>query len=146
MAGSQSFSKRVLVPFGVMALTVGGLSVMGVSLWRMGESPASASSSGTAQSNAGSAVVTANGYLPVNVFNGSEVPGLARKAASHLQETNWTVNTIGNWSGPKVAQSTVFYPIGAKDSALALATQLGVQLKGTTSTMSQTELTYVIAQ
>ena len=144
MAGSQSFSKRVLVPFGVIALTVSGLLVMGLSLWSMGNSSATATST-TAPISAGS-TITANGYLPVNVFNGSDVPGLARKAASKLEEKNWTVNTIGNWAGAKVKQSTIFYPVDARDSATALAAQLKVQFKPAASSMSQSELTYVIAQ
>lgn len=146
MAGSQSFSKRVLIPLSVIALTVSGLSVMGLSLWRMGGTSSASNSSTNTAPTADSSPVTANGYLPVNVFNGSEVPGLARKTASTLQEKNWTVNTIGNWSGAKVKQSTIFYPADAKDSATALAAELKVQYKPAASSMSQSELTYVIAQ
>jgi hypothetical protein len=45
-----------------------------------------------------------------------------------------------------VQQSTIFYPSDAKDSAVALAAQVGAQLKAATSSMSQTELTFVITQ
>jgi hypothetical protein len=85
-------------------------------------------------------------YVPVNVFNGSSVPGLARKMAGTLEEKDWVVKTIANWSGQKVQQSTIFYPIDAKGSAVALAAQVGAQLKVATSSMSQTELTFVVAQ
>jgi len=142
MAGSQSFSKRVLIPLGAIALTVSGLSVMGLSLWHIGST---ASGTSTTATTSTTSVVTANGYLPVNVFNGSNVPGLARKAASKLEEKNWTVNTIGNWTGAKLKTSTIFYPADAKDSATALAAQLKVDFKPAASSMSQSELTYVIA-
>ena len=144
MAGHQSFSKRVLVPLAVIAFTVSGLSVMGLSLWNMKTTSAAPSTDQTPTTD--SSPVTANGYLPVNVFNSSAVPGLARKMATTLEEQNWTVKTIGNWSGEKVKQSTVFYPSDGKDSGVALAAQLGAQLKIATSSMSQTELTYVIVQ
>ena len=145
MAESQSFSQRVLVPLGVIALTVSGLSIMGLSLWNMG-SASSASATSTNSVSTTEDMLTANGYLPVNVFNASDVPGLARKAASKLQEQNWTVNTIGNWSGAKVKESTIFYPADAKDSAAALAAQVKVGYKPAASSMSQSELTYVIAR
>lgn len=118
---------------------------MGLSLWRMGGSSTSSGATNTAPTT-DSSPVTANGYLPVNVFNGSDVPGLARQTASKLQEKNWTVNTIGNWAGAKVKQSTIYYPSDAKDSAAALAAELKVKYQPAVSSMSQSELTYVIAQ
>jgi hypothetical protein len=66
--------------------------------------------------------------------------------ATTLEENEWVVKTIANWSGEKVQQSTIFYPVDAKDSAVALAAQVGAQLKSSTSSMSQTELTFVITQ
>jgi hypothetical protein len=144
MGGRQSFSKRVLVPLAVIAATVSGLSVMGLSLWNM-NSTSAASASNTASQPASSPEAVPE-YLPINVFNGSSVPGLARKMATTLEEKDWVVKTIANWSGQKVQQSTIFYPSDAKDSAVALAAQVGAQLKAATSSMSQTELTFVITQ
>jgi len=146
MAGSQSFSKRVLIPLGAISLTVAGLSVMGMALWNMGDASSITTGPAATGSSSPSAPATTNGYLPVNVFNSSDISGLARKTASQLQEQNWTVKTIGNWSGITVQQSTVFYPADEKDSAVALAAELRVQMKVATSSMSQSELTYVIAK
>jgi hypothetical protein len=144
MGGRQSFSKRVLVPLAVIAATVGGLSVMGLSLWNMNNT-STVSASNTAPQPTSTPEATPE-YVPVNVFNGSTVPGLARKMATTLEENRWVVKTIANWYGQKVQQSTIFYPVDAKDSAIALAAQVGAQLKASTSSMSQSELTFVITQ
>jgi len=144
MGGRQSFSKRVLVPLAVIATTVGGLSAMGLSLWNMNNT-STVSASRTVSQPTDTPEVVAE-YVPVNVFNGSSVPGLARKMATTLEENRWVVKTIANWSGQKVQQSTIFYPVDAKDSAIALAAQVGAQLKASTSSMSQSELTFVITQ
>ena len=144
MGGRQSFSKRVLVPLAVIVATVGGLSVMGLSLWNMNNA-STVSASNTAPQPTSTPEATPE-YVPVNVFNGSSIPGLARKMATTLEENEWVVKTIANWSGEKVQQSTIFYPVDAKDSAVALAAQVGAQLKSSTSSMSQTELTFVITQ
>jgi LytR cell envelope-related transcriptional attenuator len=144
MAGRQSFSKRVLVPLAVIVATVGGLSVMGLSLWNM--TSTSATQTNNSAPRPSSSAVNVSEYLPVNVFNGSSVPGLARKMASTLVEQQWVVKKIANWSGEKVQHSTVFYPSDAKDSADALAAQVGAFIKVATGTMSQTELTFVVTQ
>jgi len=145
MGGRQSFSKRVLLPLAVIAATVSGLSIMGLSLWNMPSTsvPVRVSNTTPRQTTSPAPV---NEYLPVNVFNASSVPGLARKMASTLKENEWVVKTIANWSGQKVQDSTIFYPMDAKDSAIALAAQVGAQLKVATKSMSQTELTFVITQ
>jgi LytR cell envelope-related transcriptional attenuator len=145
MAVTQSFTKRVLIPLGAIALTVSGLTVMGLSLWNLQSVP-SASVGTSASDTADNSLLGTNGYLPVNVFNGSQVPGLARTTADTLQRQNWTINTIGNWSGATIDQSTVFYPAGNKASAVALAALLQVQVKPAENSMSQSELTYIVAR
>lgn len=89
---------------------------------------------------------TANGFLPVTVLNGSKVPGLARKTASQLELDNWTIRSIGNWSGAKLKQSTIFYPKDAKDSATALAKVVQANVEPASNELAQTALTYVIVQ
>ena len=146
MAGSQSFSKRVLIPLAIIALTVSGLCIVGLSLWHMSSAPLAATGPQDPTSATDAATFTPNGYLPVNVFNGSSTAGLARMAAGELEAKNWTVSTIGNWMGEKVGKSTIFYPSGAKDSALALSAQIHVRIEVASSAMSQSELTYVVAR
>ena len=89
---------------------------------------------------------TTNGYLPVTVLNASKVPGLARKTASQLEMNNWTIRSIGNWSGKSVQASVVYYPEGAKESATALAKEVSAKVFPAPSDLAQTTLTYVIAQ
>ena len=146
MAGSQSFTKRVLVPLLTIVLTVSSLAVVGLSLLNVSSGSSVVTSTSSQAPTPVATSVTGNGYLPVSVFNGSTIAGLARKRASKLEELNWTVATIGNWTGPKVKQSTLFYPANAKDSALALAAQINVRLESAPTSLSQTELTYVIAK
>jgi len=146
MAGSQSFGKRVLMPLVVICLTVGGLSTMGLSLWHMNSSTSSSGTMTASINNPATSTVASNGYLPVQVFNDSNVPGLARKTARELEKQNWTVHGIANWSGASFKKSTVFYPAAGRDSAQALSTQLHVNIAPARASMSDSELTYVLVQ
>jgi hypothetical protein len=82
--------------------------------------------------------------LPVQVFNDSNVPGLARKTARELEKQNWTVHGIANWAGTSFKKSTVFYPADGRESAQALSAQWHVHIAPARSSMSDSELTYVL--
>jgi len=47
---------------------------------------------------------------PLKVLNDSRIVGLAAKAAAAFHGANWQVVEIGNYKGPVVATTTVFYP------------------------------------
>lgn len=119
---------------------------MGLSLWRMNSSTSSSGSATASNANSTVPTVAANGYLPVQVFNDSNVPGLARKTARELEKQNWTVHGIANWSGTSFKKSTVFYPSTGKESAQALSALFQVQIAPARSSMSESELTYVLVQ
>ncbi|MEV5836248.1 LytR C-terminal domain-containing protein [Nocardia sp. NPDC052112] len=71
---------------------------------------------------------TANRAVPVHVLNNSTVVGLAARTASELTADGWTVAEVGNYPGPNIVNTTVFYGNnpGEKEAALAIADELGV--------------------
>ncbi|WP_330250815.1 LytR C-terminal domain-containing protein [Nocardia sp. NBC_00565] len=70
---------------------------------------------------------TANRAVPVRVLNNSTVAGLAARTASELTANGWTVAEVGNYPGPNVTKTTVYYgnSSGEKEAALAIADELG---------------------
>jgi hypothetical protein len=66
------------------------------------------------------------GRVPVDVFNNSDVSGLADRAAARADRRGWRVQGIGNWAGA-VPASTVYYPPGLRLEATVLADDLGVR-------------------
>ena len=85
-----------------------------------------------------------NAQLAVNVFNATKTSGLARQRADFLTNRNWTIKTIGNWSGPKVSRSTIFYPEGGRASAMALSAVVVAQVLRAPTQLAADSLTYVI--
>ncbi|MET8873004.1 LytR C-terminal domain-containing protein [Nocardia sp. NPDC004604] len=71
---------------------------------------------------------TANRAVPVRVLNNSTVPGLAARTANELTTNGWTVAEVGNYPGPNISNTTVYYgnSPGEKEAALAIADELGV--------------------
>ncbi|MFX0579903.1 LytR C-terminal domain-containing protein [Nocardia nepalensis] len=65
--------------------------------------------------------------VPVRVLNNSTVPGLAARTASELTGNGWTVAEVGNYPGPNISNTTVYYgnSPGEKEAALAIAEELG---------------------
>lgn len=70
---------------------------------------------------------TANRAVPVRVLNNSTVVGLAARTAGELTANGWTVAEVGNYPGPNVTKTTVYYgnSPGEKEAALAIADELG---------------------
>ncbi|MGY4100150.1 LytR C-terminal domain-containing protein [Nocardia sp. R16R-3T] len=70
---------------------------------------------------------TPNRGVPVHVLNNSTVAGLAARTASALTANGWTVAEVGNYPGPNLSNTTVFYGNnpGEKEAALAIADELG---------------------
>ena len=82
----------------------------------------------------------------VVVLNGSSVSGLARKYAKELEIQSWTIEKIGNWTGKKIKQSTIYYPTDQKPAALELSAVLSARIVPAKLAMSKTALTFVIAK
>jgi hypothetical protein len=57
--------------------------------------------------------------IPVRVFNNTSIPGLAARVADDLGADGWFVTHIGNYAGPPVPVSTVYYHQGALEQAAA---------------------------
>lgn len=93
-----------------------------------------------------SAPPTSGPKLPVDVFNGSTVTGLARQGAVQVRAAGWTVAAVGNWRRTTVSAETVFYGPGDEGSARRLARDLpgAQQVRAALTGMSSTKLTYVV--
>jgi hypothetical protein len=65
--------------------------------------------------------------VPVHVLNNSTVAGLAARTASELTADGWNVAEVGNYPGPNITNTTVYYGNnpGEKEAALAIADELG---------------------
>ncbi len=90
--------------------------------------PTSSASTSTKSSTTTTVTTTANHAVPVHVLNNSTVAGLAARTASELTADGWAVAEVGNYPGPNITNTTVFYGNnpGEKEAALAIADQLGV--------------------
>ncbi|WP_040696637.1 LytR C-terminal domain-containing protein [Nocardia vinacea] len=73
------------------------------------------------------ATTTANRAVPVHVLNNSTIVGLASRTAGELTANGWTVAEVGNYPGPNLTNTTVYYGNnpGEKEAALAIADELG---------------------
>jgi hypothetical protein len=93
-----------------------------------------------------SAPPTTGPKLPVDVFNGSNVTGLARQGATQVRAAGWTVAAVGNWRRTTVTTETVYFGPGDEGSARRLARDLAgaQQVKAALSGMSTSRLTYVV--
>lgn len=137
MAG-RSFHQRVSIPLVVMTATVLLLGGLGYFLAGIQTSSAKPEQPGLDVSS------MSGRQLSVVVLNGTKTVGLARQVSDVLSGRGWTINRVGNWSNPELAASTVYYPVGAKKSAEALAREVGAEIAPATQNLSQSSLTYVI--
>ena len=139
MSGRQSFSKRVLIPLVVIIATVSGLAFFGMQLLNLKPQAASPVIVAT---ESGKPVES----LAVLVLNGTSKSGLARTTADEISKKGWTIKTVGNYSGPKLKKTTVYYPVGYKEIAKNLAADAGGKIAKANSAMSQNALTLVVVR
>ena len=159
MSGGQSFNQRVTIPLAVILATVGGLFLIGYKLWKF--EPTSSVAQPTASvsaapswspsalpSDSASAVPKADaaGRLPVIVLNGSETQGLAKTYGDDLNNKDWVIQSVDNWTGEPVTQNTIYYPTEGLASAEELAAETGAVLVESTPDMPQDALTLVVIQ
>lgn len=80
----------------------------------------------------------------VEVFNNSNVPGLAGRTATRAQDAGWNVVGSSNWYGT-IASPTVYYPQRLEAAAKKLAHDLGIhRLKPAISPMRFDRLTVIL--
>ena len=139
MSGRQSFSQRVLIPLAVIITTVLLLTFFGLKLMTL---KPKAASPVVVATESGKPVET----LPVLVLNGTTTSGLARATADTISKNGWVIRTIGNYSGPKLTKSMVFYPPEYKDIAQRLADEVGASIAPADTTMTTRALTLVVVQ
>ena len=140
MSVGQSFNQRVTRPLIVMLLTVGLLFGGGLILTKLRTSPPAKNTSDNQPT--ASAVPTAQ--PAVNVFNATPTAGLARQVSEVLVTRGWEISQIGNWSGPALKESTIFYPVGFAKAANDLAGETSAVVKPALANMGQTSLTLVL--
>jgi len=80
----------------------------------------------------------------VNVFNATPTSGLARQVSEVLVTRGWEISQVGNWSGPTMKQTTIFYPTEFAQAADALAGETSAVVEPATTEMSQNSLTLVL--
>jgi hypothetical protein len=159
MPGGQTFHQRVTVPAVVILATVSVLFLVGYKLWKLDPNPVAAEPTistsaepsmpampSSLPSASADATVDVNGRIPVIVFNGTEIPGLAKATSDELHDADWVVDETGNWTGEPLLETTIFYPANELSSAEELATQTGGTLVEAPADLSQTALTLVIIQ
>jgi cytoskeletal protein RodZ len=63
-------------------------------------------------------------FAPVEVLNNSRIHGLAHHVAAEVESRGWTISQVGNLHG-RVAETTLFYPLGGFSAAQHLAAEFG---------------------
>jgi hypothetical protein len=80
----------------------------------------------------------------VEIYNNSNIHGLAAATAAKAQDAGWNVVGADNWYGT-IATSTVYYPARLHRAAKALARDLGIsRLRPAISPMSGDRLTVIL--
>jgi len=146
MSGSQSFSKRVVIPLLVIVVTVSGLGIVGIKLMGLHSKPVASAPVPSSSTTQPAPSVAPASDLAVVVLNGTQTPGLARTTADTLAHEGWVIESVGNWTGIAVAASTVYYPTGFESQAQKLADQQKAAIAPALATMNQASLTFIVIQ
>lgn len=84
------------------------------------------------------------GSVYVEIYNNSNIHGLAASTAAKAQGAGWNVVGADNWYGT-IASSTVYYPARLHRAAKALARDLGIKrLRPAISPMRGDRLTVIL--
>ena len=149
MSNEPTTVERVWIPLGVIAATVSFLFLFGMLLFKAGGSnssslpTATAASESVAPTDQPSASSTSK-HPDVIVLNGTDISGLAKKAADQLHEEGWAVSSTGNWSADPLTESTIFYPEELKSEAKLLAELTGAKIELADAVLAKNALTYVV--
>ena len=123
-----------------MFLTVGVLLGGGLLLAQLRPPVTQTNSSGNQASPSANPTVRPS----VNVFNATPTAGLARQVSEVLVTRGWEISQVGNWSGPTMKQTTIFYPTENAQAADDLADETSAVVEPATTDMSQNSLTLVL--
>ena len=149
MSNEPTTVERVWIPLGVIIATVSFLFFFGMLLFKSGGSntsslpTATAASESVAPTDQPSASSTSK-HPDVIVLNGTDISGLAKKAADQLHEEGWAVSSTGNWSADPLTESTIFYPEELKSEAKLLAELTGAKIELADAVLAKNALTYVV--
>lgn len=123
-----------------MFLTVALLFSVGIQLAKLRPT----SSAATSGSPSPATSVASLPKLPVAVFNGTQISGLAKQVSDVLTNRGWEVTKVSNWQGPPPKQTTVYFPKDYQE----LANQLAIETNGVAlpanSAENQSVLTLVV--
>lgn len=152
MSNQPTAVEKIWIPLGVILGTVSFLFIFGMLLFKAGGSQPVAvpTDSATpveslAPTDLPSSDSTAK-HPDVIVLNGTDVSGLAKKAADQLHELGWPVASTGNWAADPLTESTIFYPEELKSEAEALAEATGAKIELADAVLSKNALTYVVLE
>lgn len=123
-----------------MLLTVAVLFGAGIQLAKLRPT----SSAATAGSPSPETSVASLPKLPVAVFNGTQISGLAKQVSDVLINRGWEVTKVSNWQGPPPKQSTVYFPKDYQELANQLALETNAVAVPTKSAENQSVLTLVV--
>lgn len=155
MSNEPTTVQRVWIPLGVIIATVSFLFLFGMLLFKAGGSNADAlpTPASSAQTNSPNdlpsdqpSASSTSKHPDVIVLNGTDISGLAKKAADQLHEAGWAVASTGNWSSDPLTESTIFYPKELKSEAQALAELTGAKIELADAVLAKNALTYVVIQ
>lgn len=146
--------ERVWIPLGVIVGTVSILFLFGMLLFKAGGTSASSSSTPSATESVeptdSPAAQSTQSTQPTSkhpdviVLNGTDVSGLAKKAADQLLEAGWPVSSTGNWAAEPLTESTIFYPEELQTDAEELAELTGAKIELADAVLAKNALTYVV--
>ncbi len=82
--------------------------------------------------------------LPISVFNGTKIVGLARQVSDTLTTRGWVISEVANWPAKPPNDTTIYYPIGYEAIASELAKETDAVISPANSGQDQTVLTLVV--
>lgn len=158
MSNEPTTVQRVWIPLGVIIATVSFLFLFGMLLFKAGGSSSDALptrvassvptdvASESANPSEQPSASSSSKHPDVVVLNGTEIAGLAKKAADQLHQEGWAVSSTGNWGADPLTESTIFYPQALKSEAQELAKLTGAKIKLADAVLATNALTYVVVK
>jgi hypothetical protein len=104
----------------------------------------SASTNATPTHSAAPSVTAPADQLSVQVLNGTQTAGLARKVSDTIYNEGWVIAAVSNWAGNPVKKNTVYYPEGYADQAAKLAELVNADTAPADATLPQNVLTLIV--
>ena len=151
MSGQDSFQQRVAIPLAVMVGSIVALLGIGWKLFGLhsngatSAAPSTSATSSAAPTHSAAPSITAPAdQLSVQVLNGTQTAGLARKVSDTIYNEGWVIAAVSNWAGNPVKKNTVYYPEGFADQAAKLAELVNADTAPADATLPQNVLTLIV--